>query len=485
MIDRKEAKQQGLWIGDFLLKISPDDMLIYMENEEGDPEFVKNLKENWEYLKSRLQEEGIKGILPEPEVIEDKIIVAKGTPPKPPISEKYELTEKFLPLLEEIGERYCEKLIKSLEKEYSKEDLRELCKKIICAEKDEVIAKWFPAVPGVPGFNVWGEPLEPPKLKEEKTISLGENLYLDEKEHLVKTKVSGVVKFENYKLEVYPEYEVKGDVDFSIGNIYFKGKKLTIKGDVKFGFKIISKGDLILEGCTENKVYIEVKGNFVCKGIIRGERTVVKVEGDAEIKGIEYAQLDIKGNLKIKDYLIFSNTFVNGDLEAISGKGIVYGGEVKVSGNAEVKILGNESQTATKFLAGYNPDLIEPYLSLVQKKLILKENLMKISYGIMLGERLKEEGRMSPEKEKIWLKLREEYEKAVNELNSVREQVQELEKKIKELKTRTIRIKEKVFPGVTLGIAEISMVIPEEKRGPLEFYLEADVIQFREIFKNE
>ncbi len=485
MIDRKEAKQQGLWIGDFLLKVSPDDMIIYMENEEGDPEFARNLQENWEYLKSRLVEEGIKGVLPEPEVVEGKIVVAKGTPPKPPVSERYELEEKFLPLLEEIGERYCEKLIKTLEKNFNKEDLRDLCRKIICAEKDEVIAKWFPAVPGVPGYNVWGDPLEPPGLKEEKKITLGENVYIDEKEKVVKAKFSGVVKLENFVLEVYPEYEIKGDVDFSIGNVYFKGKRLTVKGDVKFGFKVISEGEFILEGCTENKVHIEVNGDFFCKGIIRGEETFVKVTGNAEIKGVEYAVIEVKGNLKVENYLIFSKTLVEGELEATSGKGIIYGGEVKVAGNIKAGILGNESQTATRVFAGHDPDLIEPYLSLVQKKLILKENLMKISYGIMLGERLKEEGRMSPDKEKIWLKLREEYGRAEEELRSIREKIKDLEKKIKEFKTKVIQVKERIYPGVTVGIAEISMVVPEEKRGPLEFYLMADVIQSRRPEKDE
>ena len=31
------------------------------------------------------------------------------------------------------------------------------------------------------------------------------------------------------KLEVYPEYEIKGDEDFSVGNVNFIGKKLVIE----------------------------------------------------------------------------------------------------------------------------------------------------------------------------------------------------------------------------------------------------------------
>jgi uncharacterized protein (DUF342 family) len=63
------------------------------------------------------------------------------------------------------------------------------------------------------------------------------------------------------------------------------GKKLTIQGDVKFGFKVIVEGDLELRGCTENKVKIEVKGNFLADGVIRGEGTTVEVWGEAKIGG--------------------------------------------------------------------------------------------------------------------------------------------------------------------------------------------------------
>ena len=90
-------------------------------------------------------------------------------------------------------------------------------------------------------------------------------------------------------------------------------------------------------------------------------------------------------------------------------------------GNIEVKILGNEAQTTTKVLAGYNPWLIEPYLKLVQEKSLLKESLEKLSHGIMLGEKLKKEGCLTPEKEKIWLKIREEYDKLTQQLQNTKE----------------------------------------------------------------
>jgi len=86
--------------------------------------------------------------------------------------------------------------------------------------------------------------------------------------NLIKAKENGVVIIEKDKIEIYPEYVLKSDVDFSTGNMYSTGKKLTIQGDIKFDFKIICQGELELQGSTENKAYIEVIGPFLCQGII-------------------------------------------------------------------------------------------------------------------------------------------------------------------------------------------------------------------------
>jgi len=95
----------------------------------------------------------------------------------------------------------------------------------------------------------------------------------------------------------------------------------------------------------------------------------------------------------------------------------------------------------------------------------------------MLGEKLKKEGCLTPEKEKIWLKIREEYDKLTQQLQNTKEKIIEIKKEIDKFKSRIIKVIEKVYPGVTIGITEIVYTIPEEKKGPITFYLESDIIQ--------
>ncbi|WP_333570708.1 FapA family protein, partial [Thermodesulfobacterium commune] len=273
MIDKLKFKKEGLWFGDFLLYLSQDEMLVYLPVKPSERVLLKDFIKNWETIKEELKKANIFGVLEEPELVDDKLIVAKGIPPTPPIPEKLEFLEKFALLLSDAK---AEKL------ELDTQDLREAPKRLICVEPNEIIAKWIPPIPGIPGMNVLGEPIPSPEVKESAKIILGENLFIDE-EGWVKAKTSGVVGLQGNKLEILSEYTIDGDVDFSVGNIRFIGKKLTIKGDIKFGFKVRVKGDLELYGGTENKVLIEIEGNFLCDGIIRGEETKVKVKGRAEV----------------------------------------------------------------------------------------------------------------------------------------------------------------------------------------------------------
>ncbi len=473
MVDRKTAKEVGLYYEDFLFKISADDLYVYLDTPLPDKRIKKKFLEKWSEIKKYLQEEGIRQVLPEPEELEGKIIVAKGILPKDGTPERIELFPKFQKLIQAEAQELLEKEAKE------KINLREEFQKIFCAVAEEPIAKWFPLIPPSPGINVWGDSIPAPPLKELKLFELGENVYLNEEEKLIKAKVSGVVHFDKRKLSVFPEYTLKGDVDFSVGNIYFIGKKLIIQGDIKYGFLVHCRGDLELKGCTENRVEILVEGTFISEGVIRGEDTKVKVKGLAKILGVEFAKLEIEGPLIIKNHLLFSQTLVLGDLIAEEGKGIIYGGEVRALGHIRCKILGHPAQTKTIIGAGYFPDTVEGYLHLLEKKEIYIEALRKIEAGIELGEKLKKEEALSSKKLAIFQKLTEEREKIQKSLKEIQDKLEEVALPLKELRTRTIKVLQKVYPNVILSIADFSYTVNSETNGPITFYWEELAIRIR------
>lgn len=474
MADRKEAKEAGIVWNDFIFKVSQEDLYVYLETPLMDDTGRQKFNNSWEEIKGFLQSQGISTILEEPEVIEGKILVAKGHLPKEGIPERIELLPKFLPLATE------ETVEKESPEKKGKIDLREAVQKILCAEADEAIAKWHPAIPPTPGINVWGDPLEPPPLKEERTFELGENVYLDERDHHIKAKRAGVLQFEKNKLEVFPEFTLKGDVDFSVGNINFIGNKLIINGDIKFGFSVSCQGELELKGCTENKVKISVEGLFLCDGVIRGEETEVEVKGEAKIRGAEFASLKIQGNLWVKDYLVFTKTSVLGNIVATEGKGIIYGGRVTATGNIETKVLGHSAQTKTEVFAGYLEETVESYLHLLEREEIYIETLKKIHSGIELSEKLKSDGRFTAKHEAILQKLLAEKEKISQLLKETKEKIGQIKDSLKDLRIKVIKVIQKIYPNVILGIADFNFTNESELSGPITFYLEDSKITKKE-----
>jgi uncharacterized protein (DUF342 family) len=477
LADKKTLLEEGLTYDNYVFRVTSDKMLVLLETPLVTREDKREFLENYPKIKEFLISQGIQFVLEEPEELDGKLIVAMGHPPREGQPERIE----FLPKFERLIKKTEEDLIKEIpEDEEKAEDLREKVQKILCVKEGEAIAKWHPLTPPTPGINIFGEEVQPPPLKEEKNFELSDNVYLDEKERLIKAKISGVVTFEKGKIDVLPEYVLKGDVDFSVGNIYFYGKKLTIQGDVKFGFKVIVEGDLELRGCTENKVKIEVKGNFIAEGVIRGEDTTVEVWGEAKIRGAEFAKILVHGNLYVKDYLVFTDTLAEGDLIAIEGKGLIYGGEVRAIGNVEVKIVGHAAQTLTIIGAGYYPDIVNDYLVTIERIEVLNEFLKKIDDGLKLASKLKEEGRLTEEKLKYVEKLINERKRITEEIARLEFILKDLSTKLTEYRNKNIKIQQKIFPNVILRIAEFTYTNNEELNGPIVFYLDVTEIKYRE-----
>jgi len=477
LADKKTLLNEGLTYEDYVFTVSSDKMVVFLETPLVTREDKRKFLKKYPKIKEFLISQGIQFVLDEPEEFEGKLIVAKGHPPREGHPERIE----FLPKFERLIKKTEQELIKEIpEDEEKAEDLREKVQKILCAKEGEAIAKWHPLTPPTPGINVFGEEVPPPPLKEEKNFELSDNVYLDEKERLIKAKISGVVTFEKGRLDVLPEYVLKGDVDFSVGNIYFYGKKLNIQGDVKFGFKVIVEGDLELRGCTENKVRIEVKGNLVVDGVLRGENTYVEVWGEARIRGAEFGKIVVHGNLFVRDYLVFTDTLVEGDIKVSEGKGIVYGGEVKAVGNIEVKIAGHQAQTKTILACGYHPEVVERYLRIFELIEKYEESLKKIDYGLQLANKLKEEGRLTKEKLSYIEKLVRQKKTISEELYKLQAEINKLTVKIVEYKNKNLKILQKLYPNVIIKIAEFTYTNNDELTGPVVFYLEDNTIKTKE-----
>lgn len=156
-MDKDKLKKEGLNLEGFEFKVSEDELMFFWD-EIPTEENLKKFKEVWPQVKSRLIEEGIFGVLEEPEVLNNRLVVAKGVPITPFVPEKIELLEKFAKVISFQDEPV------DLQDKEERKDIREIHRKIVCAEENEIIGKWYPPIPGLDGVNVFGETLQAPQI---------------------------------------------------------------------------------------------------------------------------------------------------------------------------------------------------------------------------------------------------------------------------------------------------------------------------------
>ncbi len=160
-------------------------------------------------------------------------------------------------------------------------------------EKDQLIAKLIPAVPGEAGCDVQGGKLNPKDVHDLK-LSFANNIRISEDGTKLYSEVTGHASLVQGKVFVSGVYEVPADVDNSIGDINYPGN-VSVKGNVKSGFIIHANGDIIVEGVVEG-AQLYAGGQIIVKRGIHGMgKGLLSAKGNVVIKFIEGATVKSGG----------------------------------------------------------------------------------------------------------------------------------------------------------------------------------------------
>jgi uncharacterized protein (DUF342 family) len=212
---------------------------------------------------------------------------------------------------------------------------------LLTVEEGDRIATIVEPDAGVDGVNVNGKMLacrdgKPFKLNHDASIDVGPD-------GAVIALQPGMLTEDGGRLRIVNELFIRDYVDFSTGNIDFRGDVSINKG-IRDGFRVA------------------VVGNLSVNGLV--EAASIVVDGDAELRrgmaGREKGDFDVSGNLHAhyldsvtgrtgKDLLV-DRELVNSQVR-IGGKLIapnatIFGGAIAVAGEGEVKVLGSASSGA-------------------------------------------------------------------------------------------------------------------------------------------
>lgn len=222
--------------------------------------------------------------------------------------------------------------------------------KIESVKPGQDIAKIIPPTTGTPGFNLTGKEL-PAKNGKPVVYRLGEGVQLDTDGCTVRAMQEGRPLFSHRIISVNPVYEVHGDVCYETGNIKFDGY-VSISGNVLDDF-IVEAKNIEIHGII-GAATIRCQNNLVVHGGVNGHnRADVVCRGGADIKYVNAAKIEVRGDLNIAREIVNSTVWCGGKL--VAGK--ILGGTSIALHGITAQVFGSDLGIPTLVEPGINYEI--------------------------------------------------------------------------------------------------------------------------------
>ncbi|MGN0342639.1 MAG: DUF342 domain-containing protein [Roseburia sp.] len=339
-------------------------------------------------------------------------------------------------------------------------DYREL-NVISHVEAGALLARLIKEDPGRPGSDIFGKEVPPRTVKKLK-LQYGNHIRLSEDGSEIYSEVTGHASLVNDKVFVSDVYEVPADVDNSTGNINYPGN-VTIKGNVKGGFSVVAKGDVVVDGVVENAV-IQAGGQIIVKRGIHGmTKGVLKAAGNIMCKFIENATV-ISGGYVETDSILHSRVSAATEVHVKGKNGFITGGVIQAGNLVEAQTIGSDMGAATRIEVGVEPEKKARFVELQQfiqqeNKAIaqIKPILATYSEKLANGETLNKEAIQYVEQLANAMRAKQE------EVESVQDEYAQLHTLLLHNSNARVQVKKTIYSGVTVCISEISITLKENR----------------------
>lgn len=220
--------------------------------------------------------------------------------------------------------------------------------------KDAVICDIYPPVEGIAGLRVDGVAVPPPPVKE-AAVPAGSNTVLSEDGTKLLAGIDGFLEFRGNLFEVKNLLNITSDVDYSTGNIDFRGD-VTIRGDVREQFSVKATGNITIDGLVEAAT-VEAGGDVVISNGVSGNGQAVIRGNHVRAKYVENST--VFADTLEADYILSSRISCTDSILASGSRGAIIGGEVIAAKNIKASRVGSQSGSPTEIILGVQPKLRE------------------------------------------------------------------------------------------------------------------------------
>lgn len=324
----------------------------------------------------------------------------------------------------------------------------------------DVLAKYHPAVDGVPGIDVKGVeiPVKPvknlPVLKGKGIITdpEDENVYLAEHE--------GKVEYRGGKIFLNNVHRITGDVDQLIGKIEFFGDVL-IAGNVEAGTKVRVGKSLTIEGTVE-AADLTAGGDIILKRGIQGnQKAKIVCAGDVYADFIEHTTVQARGNVEA-NIILNSHIEADGKIVLTGKKGTLIGGNVHGTKGIDCKELGNEAEVKTVVHAGCLPEVMAKQRRLLKEEEELKIEMEDILAGFMDVEgKIKAAGKKTPLLAMQLSSLKERKANLEERTAQCKEELAAVNAYMDKAKGATVKVEGNLYKGSIICIDQCKMPVAD------------------------
>lgn len=324
-------------------------------------------------------------------------------------------------------------------------------------DEGQILAVKTQATPGTPGSNVLGEEI-PAKPGKDMVLAVGKNAEVIDDGMAVVARSSGHVIISGNQISISAVYEVKGDVDFNVGNIDFNGSVI-IKGAIREGFSVKAVGDIDVAD-------VVAGGQVICGGHLKVKNGVVRsnvvAQGNIFTRFIENSTVQSGGDVIVSEAIMHSRANARGTV-TVGGKGVIVGGSVRAGEEISAKIIGSNLATTTELEAGVSPELRAEYQRLKKEFLQKKEDLDKALKAIKLLQQLQETmGQLPDDKKAILVKVTRTHFELVKETEALKSAMEGVEFQIEQTERGRILVQGILHSGVKITIGSVYINIQDD-----------------------
>ncbi len=326
---------------------------------------------------------------------------------------------------------------------------------------EHLVSVEFPTQ-GMNGFDIHGTILEG-KPGKPANIEPGEGIRTENDGRDWYSSIAGRYRFENDVLCVSEILDIDGDVDFSVGNIDFRGD-VVIYGSVLDEFKVKATGTVTVVGAVEAAEITAGKDIEVKKGVFGKEQGILTAQRDIIAGFLQNADIRAGRDVAVGTQILNSQVMAVRNIELRSAKGAIVGGSC-VAGHAIVsRVIGAQYGTRTEVEVGVDFIVMEMMTTHSQK---IKNNADLLK---QLNEAIKSYQELD---DAVLDKAKEKRDLLEQKIKTQREQYQTMAKKLHCTKNPSI-FAGVIYPDVFLRMHEAKLKFQTPRHKCVVTYDEKD-----------